>query len=123
MKTLKIFNNQIESLLEDLINVTKNLDINGKIRVHYEKYKILKESNNEKVFLYFVKYILPLKDKVNNKNENFFLNLTIENNDDIFNPIKDAWKLLTNENKEIIWQYFHVLLKLSIKIIADKTAE
>ena len=62
---------------------------------------------------YIVKWLIPCVDKIKKKDENFFLN-----NDDMFSKLPNAkvlhikilWQSgkLTDEDKDIIWDWFNV---------------
>lgn len=123
MRTLTIFNNQIESLFEDLIKVSNGMVINKEITKNYEKFKLLRKANSEKSFLYFTKYILPYKNNINTKDENFFLGMDVDIDAkfDIVTMLKNCWTMLTNDNKEVIWKYFSILIKLCETIVIEKS--
>ena len=69
---------------------------------------------------YIIKWLMPCIDKIKQKDENFFLN-----NDDIFSKlpnskvlhIKKLWQSgqLTDEDKEIIWNWFDVFGDICVK--------
>ncbi len=69
---------------------------------------------------YIVKWLIPCVDKIKKKDEDFFLN-----NDDMFSKlpnakvlhIKTLWQSgkLTNEDKDIIWDWFNVFSNICTK--------
>lgn len=122
MRTLMIFNNQIESLFEDLIKVSCNMSINKEISMTYEKFKLLRKANADKSFLYFTQYILPYKQNIISRDENFFLGMEVDVDAkfDIVGMLKNCWTTLTDDNKDVIWRYFYVLIQLCEKIIKEK---
>lgn len=123
MRTLMIFNNQIEALFEDLIKVSCNMLINKEISKTYEKFKLLRKANADKSFLYFTQYILPYKQNIISRDENFFLGMEVDVDAkfDIVGMLKNCWTTLTDDNKDVIWQYFSVLIQLCEKIIQEKS--
>jgi|LakMenE01Jun11ns_1017448.scaffolds.fasta_scaffold8125304_1 hypothetical protein len=64
----------------------------------------------------FYRYSIPHKNKISTKDENFFLQ-----NDNIFSflapdkqtLLKDIWNQADNDTKDIIWQWFNLLINLS----------
>ena len=117
-----IFNNQIEALFEDLIKVSCDMPINKEISKTYEKFKLLRKANADKSFLYFTQYILPYKQNIISRDENFFLGMEVDVDAkfDIVGMLKNCWTALTDDNKNVIWQYFSVLIQLCEKIIQEK---
>lgn len=69
---------------------------------------------------YIVKWLIPCVDKIKKKDENFFLN-----NDDMFSKLPNAkvlhikilWQSgkLTDEDKDIIWDWFNVFSNICTK--------
>lgn len=69
---------------------------------------------------YIVKWLIPCVDKIKKKDEDFFLN-----NDDMFSKlpnakvlrIKTLWQSgkLTNDDKDIIWDWFNVFSNICTK--------
>jgi hypothetical protein len=91
-----------------------------------DKYDFIKRVNSKLIIDYFVLYIYPHKNKINEKDETFFLEgggqdeikdtsgLKFRDN------IKTLWiNEMSNENKEIIWKYFKMFIILSEKYIVE----
>ena len=129
-KFYEMFNDTLSNFIKDLINVFP--DDND--------FKLFKTSSNM-VKLASVKKPLELfnlgltpefKQNIRDKNEDFFLNNDYSdvlnndiikqtmNDDDVnkklINKLKGYWKDLNDNNRDTIWNYFNILLKLSNKI-------
>lgn len=62
----------------------------------------------------FIINVLPHKKKIDNNNEDFFVNKSYEKesgeeNMDIVSELKEVWKTLSSGNKEIVFEYMQVL--------------
>jgi len=142
--TLGKFNLQIERLINDLLKVfPSNIDI----KLFKEKFLIAKSANPQLILLTFLKYGYPYKNKIMDKDEDFFLsdNLTKEilNNEDLKKDIKengqligeniddeyilnkalnlkDLWKQMDENDHEVIWNYFKVLIVLCERYVNEK---
>ena len=74
--------------------------------------------------MFFEKVTLPFEDKIMQRDTTFFL--THDYTDVLDNPhkeanaiiekIKDCWVNMVDDNKEIVWKYFRILVLLSKKI-------
>lgn len=76
--------------------------------------------NHTMVINTFMKYANEYEEKISNKDETFFMNFEdIQNEDamDIIKIIKDLWKDMTPNNKESVWKYLQVLIKIGKKSI------
>ena len=128
-KYYTIFNSKIVELLNDLIRIFPE-DTDFKM---YKNAVTLVKLTDEKKLLNFYKIFITdeYKEHISNKNGNFFINhdyneilnsneLKKELNDDInskiINKLKGYWSQLSNDNREIIWDYFTLFLKISEKI-------
>jgi hypothetical protein len=63
--------------------------------------------------------VVPYGDRMRSKDESFFLeecsydtNYTDIN---IVNKLKKKWRIISADNKEIVWKYFHLLIILNEK--------
>jgi hypothetical protein len=129
------FNSQLENMLNDLSSAFPNfIDI----KVFREKYYMARSSNPRMIILTFLKYIYPYKDKIVNKDEQFFLsdNLTknITNNSDLQKDVnadnefiltkalnlKTLWLDMNEQQKNTLWTYFKVLIVLSERYVKDQ---
>ena len=63
---------------------------------------------------------VPYGDKINTKNEDFFLEECVYNAQyadiNIVNKLKNKWRTLNDDNKEVVWKYLHVLMALNSKV-------
>jgi hypothetical protein len=74
--------------------------------------------------MFFEKVTVPFEEKIMQRDSTFFL--THDYTDVLHNPhkeanaviekIKDCWVNMVDENKDIVWKYFRVLVLLSKKI-------
>jgi len=76
------------------------------------------------VINYFVRKILPLKNMVKDRNEDFFLNhctlmedINQQSTKGKINHFKKLWRspTLDDEDKEVVWQWFDIFITLSEK--------
>ena len=116
-KFLKITENLIDELLR-ILPGDKN------IILFQEKYYLIKKVNSTLVINSFVKYVIPFKKEIMEKNENYFLNNGTK--EDLGEKkykysidLKENWKTLDDQNKEIVWKYFQVLLVLTEKYLME----
>ena len=93
---------------------------------------LVKLANEKKLLEFYNMFVTDeYKDHINNKNEKFFLNhdyndilnsnelkqeLDGDINNKIVNKLKGYWSLLSPENREIIWNYFGLFIKISDKV-------
>ena len=119
-KFKNMFLQQTESLIKELLKIIPN---DSNINLFKEKYYIIKKMNSSIILNSFIRYILPFKDKILDKNEQFFLDGGgQENLDDKYKyslNLKENWGNLSDENKEVIWKYFQVLIVLSEKYVME----
>ena len=88
--------------------------------------KLVQKVNPRKVLSLFIEYIDPYKVKILEKDESFFLNANYsnviskanankKNAWNLIDRIKVYWKDMSDTNKEVMWNYFIVLITLSYK--------
>jgi hypothetical protein len=112
------FKNQVVKFVDELIEQFTNIPEFVLIRI-FVKDKI----PIDMVIGRFIKEVLPFRNEIFDKEEKFFLE-----NDAIYNSlggykeeyvkaIKDLWTsdTLDEENREVIWQWIHVLVRLAEK--------
>ena len=115
------FLQQTENLITELINI---LPGNYNVELFKEKFFLIKKINSNLIVNSFIKYILPHKDHIVNHNDKFFLDgggqeAVTEDNYQFALDIKNDWKTITDDNKEIIWKYFNILVLISEKVILE----
>jgi hypothetical protein len=115
------FLEQTEKLIEYLLKELPN-DVN--IKMFNEKYYLIKKTNSAMIINAFIKFVLPQKDKIFNRDEDYFMNgggqekLKQDKYKDKYQyslDLKENWKNLSEEQKEIIWKYFKILIILAEK--------
>lgn len=142
---LSRFNNQIDSLINSLLKIDKIKD-DQKIHLFQLKYQGIKALDSKKPLECFLKYVYPYKDKIMSRDEDFFLgnkinervsemcqNLKEEdeilkdesnNNEFVLHQalhIQNHWNNNLNDNqKNTIWTYFQVLIKLTERYVTEK---
>jgi len=136
MSNLTRFNNQVDAL----INVLKNIDTiknDPAIQLFEMKLNAARKLNAKIAIENFIKNVFQYKEHIMTKDEEFFLGnieqrvkeVSIEEFEDNETKlhqalnIKEHWnKHLSPENKEVIWKYFQVLIKLAERYITEKIA-
>ena len=120
---LTAFVTQMVNFINDMILICpKDTDF----KVFKNGIFLLKKTNPKKIANIFRDYITQYRKKIEDKDENFFLNneyseLDISNEENfttIMNKLKSYWSDLTDINKAKVWQYLQVLLKLNDMIYA-----
>ena len=86
----------------------------------------MKKVNPRKVLHIFMKNVAPYKKRLLHRDETFFLNENYSAIMEDSSNKKDAWQLMSKlklywkytsqENKNVIWNYFKILLTLAEKI-------
>lgn len=123
MTTLSRFNLTVENLINDLITLYPD---KGYLKVCREKFNILKNYNPKLTMTYFIQSVYPYKEQIQKKEDSFFLEKDYNTDvnkyvNDMNNSawaldrvldLKNIWNELSDKNKETIWTYFNVLIKL-----------
>ena len=118
MSVLSAFNKIVQDFLEDCMRIFPK---DNDFKIYKKAIDLLVKYNPKKINTVFKEYIDIYRTQINNQDEQFFLENKFEevekyNNDEIFNVInklKLYWKNLDNNNKEKIWKYLDVMIKLS----------
>ena len=140
------FNNQIDSLVSSLRKIDKVKDDNT-IQLFELKLNTIRKLDAKKPLECFLKYVYPYKDQIMKKDEDFFLGGDLKNrvgemctnlkkeDDEVVNTfkkddefvlhqalnIKNHWHNSLNESqRNTIWTYFQVLIKLSERYVSEK---
>jgi hypothetical protein len=121
-KTAKsMFLEQSENLIDYLL---REIPDNTNIKMFSEKFWIAKKTNSAKVINAFIKFVLPHKDKILNRDDQYFLEgggqekLQEEKYKNMYQyslDLKEEWANLNDEQKEIIWKRFKILVILAEK--------
>tara|TARA_Y100000992_G_C21032926_1_gene381223 strand:- start:237 stop:638 length:402 start_codon:yes stop_codon:yes gene_type:complete len=129
-KFYTIFNTKITEFLNDLIRLFPD---DADFKMYKTAITLAKLADEKKPLQYYKKFVTEeYKEHIRNKNDKFFLNhdykeilndseLTNEINNgnfssQIVNRLKDYWSQISDENKEIVWNYFTLFLKISEKV-------
>ena len=120
MSNTKKFNLTINNLIDDLLLVFPDF---GNLKLFKEKINLLIKYNPKVTLEYFKNTVYPFHEKIKSKDEDFFLKKSYDNDitvletdkqwalDEVLN-IKCLWKQIKDENKETIWTYFNILIKI-----------
>tara|TARA_Y100000361_G_scaffold148148_1_gene160594 strand:- start:209 stop:613 length:405 start_codon:yes stop_codon:yes gene_type:complete len=124
----ELFNNKLTEFLKELV---QTFPTDPDFKLFQASVRVLKLADEKKPLeLFNLGLTNEYKENIRNKNEEFFLNndysdvlnneLVKKNNDNdindkLINKLKDYWKNLDNDNREIVWQYFTILLKICDK--------
>ena len=123
---ISVFNTQISSFINDLILVYPN---DNDLYTFKTSMKMLLLVDEKKVINMFKEFVYSkYKVQIEKRDSDFFLQ---NNYDDIvaqtktdtpeitaqlINKIKSYWISMSNENKEVVWKYFTVLIRLCEKL-------
>lgn len=128
MSLVTAFNNQLKSLIEDLIYIFPD---DTKLLLFKEKFGLVKSANPSLIINYFFQYVYPYKKEILNKDDSYFNESDGVNNiNDFFkenNELKEneyaplsyiltlhnKWNDLNETNREVVWKYLNVLIVLT----------
>ena len=123
MSIKSIFIKQIDNFMNELTTIFPN---SKDILLLSEKYNLIRNINSNLIIEYFILYIYPHKNIINNEDDSFFLEgggqdeLKDKSGLKFRDNIKTLWKNeMSDENKEIIWKYFKIFMLLSEKYIIE----
>ena len=128
MSIIKIFNNQLISFSNTLV---ERFPTNKNFKIALTGIETIQMANPRKNLDLFLLYVYKYRDKVMIKDEQFMLknDFISENFEEkeigvsssflIMDSIKDNWKSLENSEKNNIWKYLQVLIKLCDKYIKE----
>lgn len=133
--SLTVFNNQVENFIRDLLKI---LPDNRDIKVFNEKFKLIKGSNPRLTIESFLMYIYPYQKYIMDKDERYFLSDDLDKelsgNTKLLEEsgadseyvltkslgLKELWtNELNQEQKEVIWKYFQVMIKLCERYVCE----
>ena len=122
--TLSVFCNQLHNFNKTL---SDRFPENKDLSLCLTAVETLKSSNSKKLIEIYVLYIYKYKSDVMNKNEKFLLETNfLDNYRDmsdidyqIMNNLKLNWRSLDDNEKESIWKYLQVLMKLVDKYLSE----
>lgn len=123
----KLFNEKLSEFFKDIIILFPNISEFGIFKSGLYFY-IIADPSSKKPQDFFNNHISSkpkYREAIKTKDESFFLNderieinsLRIDYWIKFINQIKKLWSTIDEDNKEIIWKYFYVLMILSDKCI------
>ena len=129
-KFYTIFNTKITEFLNDLIRLFPDDD---DFKMYKTAISLAKLADEKKPLQYYKKFVTEeYKEHIRNKNDKFFLDHDYKeilsdselSNDinsgdfssQIVDRLKGYWSQISDENKEIVWNYFTLFLKISEKV-------
>jgi len=120
------FNTQLINLAEALSDRFKD---DGDLKLALTGIKTLKANNSNKNIEMFTMYVYKYRDRIMEKSEKLlletdFISENLDNDDDnsafdIMSKLKSKWQSLNSEEKDNIWKYLQVLIKLTDKHIQN----
>ena len=123
----ELFNNKLTEFLKELISTFPE---DPDFKLFQASVRVIKLANEKKPLELFNSGLTPeYKENIRSRNEKFFLdndysdvlsNPNLTNTDDdvnnkLINKLKGYWSKLDEDNKNIVWQYFTILLKICDK--------
>jgi hypothetical protein len=124
---LSKLNNQINDFMMKLIEI---FPAETSIGIFHEKFLFIKKYNPRKIYSSIYPVISPYKDHIMSKDDQFFLSLLNENRteineqDTLLSSINfhKLWKSdITDDIRNVIWQYFQVIYILLERIKQEST--
>ena len=129
-KFYTIFNTKITEFLDDLIRLFPD---DADFKMYKTAISLAKLADEKKPLQYYKKFVTEeYKEHIRNKNDKFFLDHDYKeilsdselSNDinsgdfssQIVDRLKGYWSQISDENKEIVWNYFTLFLKISEKV-------
>ena len=107
---LQTFNNDIDKLLSELqILFPKD----KKFKKYQVTFNQIIQANKKSVWMYFLKYVLPFTEQIKNNDDKFFMNFTIDAENNVVQEIlclKDQWQLIPKQKQQQIWKIINDLL-------------
>lgn len=121
-KWISCFNSKFEEFIKDMISIYPN---DKDFKMMKNSFSLLKMADEKKPVALFAKFGNKFEKPVKEKNEDFFLNRSYDDvadesnfTDGLINKLKDYWKELSAENKDIVWNYLNLFFTLKTKIKA-----
>lgn len=124
LNVVKCFNDKMNEFVKDLLKLYPD---DSDFQTLKTSINMLNVIDDRKLMKLFKKYVGNYTDKLLNKDETFFLNHDyndeiseleddkVDLSNGLINKIKNYWKELSSDNKEVVWKYFKVLILLCDK--------
>lgn len=110
MDPYKIFNSKTKECLKDLKRSYPDIK---EVKMIYLFFKITKKMSTKAPCKFFDMVTSPYKNDILNRDDSFVYQESF--NIIYIKNVKELIKKISNENKDILWDYLHVLIKLSEK--------
>jgi hypothetical protein len=122
-KWVNVFNEKFSEFIKDLIETFPD---DKDFKLCKQSFTLLQMVDEKKPAEMFQIYAMKYKERIMNKEENFFLKHEfkeeLEKSDDpnfsveLLLKLKQCWKTLEQKNKDVIWSYLELLYKIENKI-------
>jgi len=118
------FNKVTDEFLSQLIQTFPNVTTFSQFKTGFHVLKTFNKYQPQSIFNTYV--AVPYKDQIVEKDEQFFLNEKYDIKSDsqdywqgFIETLRQLWKQLNSDNKDVIWQYFRVLITLNDKCLSS----
>jgi len=125
MSTKQIFLQQTDNFINELCTIFPK---NNELLVFREKYNLIRSINSTLILEYFLKYVYPLKKKIMEEDESFFLEgggqeeLKDKSGLKFRDNITSLWiGEMSQDNKVVVWKYFKIFMILCEKYILENS--
>ncbi len=120
----RLFNQKAEEFCKDLVSTFPEVNEFKQLK---SAMLLLKNLDEKKPREIFVRFLTPhFREKIVSRDETFFLNevhnhivdvdgVDVSNWEDIVNLLRSLWVGLSEDNQDVIWKYFQVLIAISDK--------
>lgn len=124
---VEMFNNKADEFFKTLVTSFPEIKPFGFVKTGLT---MLRNVNPKRPIEIFNKYVYAhYKDVIQRRDEEFFLNNTYDLSKstaveywlEFIENIRHIWKTLDNDEKDVIWKYFHVLIILNEKAYHGKS--
>lgn len=122
-KWVNVFNEKFSEFIKDLIETFPD---DKDFKLCKQSFTLLQMVDEKKPVEMFQIYAMKYKERITNKEENFFLTHDfkeeLDGSDDpnfsveLLLKLKQCWKTLEQKNKNVIWSYLELLYKVENKI-------
>ena len=122
-KWVNVFNEKFSEFIKDLIETFPD---DKDFKLCKQSFTLLQMVDEKKPAEMFQIYAMKYKERIMNKEENFFLKHEfkeeLEKSDDpnfsveLLLKLKQCWKTLEQKNNDVIWSYLELLYKIENKI-------
>jgi hypothetical protein len=122
-KWVNVFNEKFSEFIKDLIETFPD---DKDFKLCKQSFTLLQMVDEKKPAEMFQIYAMKYKERIMNKEENFFLKHDfkeeLEKSDDpnfsveLLLKLKQCWKTLEQKNKDVIWSYLELLYKIENRI-------